>query len=358
MGRIVFIILLIMWICFGTYHWTCNVNNDCADGFAFFNFGKNKIDRPAHSILKDANGPVNSFSIIGDGFSVKSNENITFDIKGYNPKVPVNISKEFLKVKEYLFANPNVRLNIIGHYQKSDPKPVGYPDLGLARAKSVKSFLLRQKFNATQLNVTSAQKNMPIVLDEKVIDGVRFTFSKVKPSKGTAPNKTKANTNNAIVTTPRANVESNNNNTPKSKVTNLKRPISNRTGVKKRPAKASGLRKKSVKFTQSAKADKGNVYELTKVNFLPKAIGPDRNSFSELYTLANFLKINSKAKIEIGCNVKQTVDSKTDETLSTNRARALSTFISGKGIAQNRVTFKGYGSSLNTRKDKIQILIK
>ena len=68
-------------------------------------------------------------------------------------------------------------------------------------------------------------------------------------------------------------------------------------------------------------------------------------SFVELDKLLEFLQKNPSIKIEIGGHTDTRGDDKENLTLSTNRAKSVFDYLLGKGIAMERLTFKGYGET-------------
>lgn len=66
-------------------------------------------------------------------------------------------------------------------------------------------------------------------------------------------------------------------------------------------------------------------------------------SFSELEILLSFLNNNSSLTIEISGHTDNRGDKTHNQTLSKNRAKAVYTYLINKGIATERLQFKGYG---------------
>jgi len=63
-----------------------------------------------------------------------------------------------------------------------------------------------------------------------------------------------------------------------------------------------------------------------------------------LEKLINFLKANSKVKIEISGHTDNTGNESINKKLSLARAKAVNDFLVNKNISQSRITYKGYGS--------------
>lgn len=80
-------------------------------------------------------------------------------------------------------------------------------------------------------------------------------------------------------------------------------------------------------------------------------------SFVELNNLVDFLQKNPTLSIEISGHTDNRGDATANVTLSTERAKAVYQYLCDKGIAQKRLTYKGYGASqpINTSEDIAKI---
>ena len=80
-----------------------------------------------------------------------------------------------------------------------------------------------------------------------------------------------------------------------------------------------------------------NIYfDLNKYEILP-------SSESELDLLLGLLQANPKLQIEIAGHTDNTGNKAANQTLSENRAKAVSTWLISKGISAGRLSVKGYG---------------
>ena len=68
-------------------------------------------------------------------------------------------------------------------------------------------------------------------------------------------------------------------------------------------------------------------------------------SYPQLDKLVNTLKVNSKLKIEIAGHTDNVGDARLNKYLSENRARVISSYLTNRGIAKNRLIPKGYGQT-------------
>lgn len=79
-------------------------------------------------------------------------------------------------------------------------------------------------------------------------------------------------------------------------------------------------------------------YETNKFDLLDK-------SKAELEHLVGFMKLNPKVKVEIGGHTDDVGSNSDNQRLSEQRANAVRKYLLGRGVAENRVTAKGYGES-------------
>ncbi len=80
------------------------------------------------------------------------------------------------------------------------------------------------------------------------------------------------------------------------------------------------------------------VFESGKAKLLPK-------SNAELEKLFNYLLLNQDSKLEISGHTDNTGDDTKNIELSEARAKSVIKYLINQGVSENRLTFKGYGSS-------------
>jgi outer membrane protein OmpA-like peptidoglycan-associated protein len=84
-----------------------------------------------------------------------------------------------------------------------------------------------------------------------------------------------------------------------------------------------------------------------------------KESYVELNKLVSFLNENESIHIEIGGHTDSRGDAQRNLTLSDNRAKAVYNFAISKGIAKERLSYKGYGSTKSVNSDEaISKLVK
>lgn len=86
--------------------------------------------------------------------------------------------------------------------------------------------------------------------------------------------------------------------------------------------------------------ERGQSVLLNNIVFEPGKSVLDAASFPELDRLVAYLEANPHVKIDIGAHTNPSV-----KVSTANQAKAVATYLLGKGIAKNRITYHGYGTS-------------
>ncbi len=90
----------------------------------------------------------------------------------------------------------------------------------------------------------------------------------------------------------------------------------------------------------------GETYKLKNINFETGKSKLIDESIAELDKLAEYLKNNKNIKIEIDGYTDNVGTEKFNLKLSENRAKAVKNYLVKKDIDKERITYKGFGSSL------------
>mgnify|MGYP001766609991 CR=1 FL=1 len=93
------------------------------------------------------------------------------------------------------------------------------------------------------------------------------------------------------------------------------------------------------------KISEGNKMILKNIFFNTDEYQLKAESYPELDKLYNFLEENPSVKIEVGGHTDDQGEEAYNQELSLKRARAVTAYLAGRGIAQERMTFKGYGEN-------------
>lgn len=93
-------------------------------------------------------------------FNIKINDNFNFKASNFSILEPLStdITSGVGSLKDYLVANPLKDIDITGYYRSDETNSSAYPNLGLARANSVKNYLISQGVPSKQID-THGQLN-------------------------------------------------------------------------------------------------------------------------------------------------------------------------------------------------------
>jgi len=132
--------------------------------------------------------------LIKDGLSFKAAAPTTFSYKpnGFNLEpVPTEVNQSFANLKAYLDKNSNKRLELTGRYFSKENYSGAMPNLGIARANSMKNWLITKAgFDASRFDLKSALLTDSLAYFENKLWGVvDFNFNEAT----TATNITAAN---------------------------------------------------------------------------------------------------------------------------------------------------------------------
>lgn len=104
---------------------------------------------------------LNPFNFKDGDFSVNMNDNFNFKGSDYRYVEPVSedFKNSVAKIKAYLDENPNKRFNITGLYSNDEKNNSAFPNLGLARANTVKNYLVSQGISSRLINTYGELKD-------------------------------------------------------------------------------------------------------------------------------------------------------------------------------------------------------
>ena len=96
-------------------------------------------------VISDANGD----------FNVKINDNFNFKTSNFSilDTISPSVSEGVTKLKDFLLENPLKTVDITGYYKSDEINNSAFPNLGLARANSVKNYLVSQGIPSKQINI-------------------------------------------------------------------------------------------------------------------------------------------------------------------------------------------------------------
>ncbi|SNR17710.1 OmpA family protein [Tenacibaculum jejuense] len=115
--------------------------------------------------------------------SFSSNDNFNFEASNLNFLKPIstNLETEIDKLKDYLTTNDSKSLSITGYYTQDEENKSAYPNLGLARANSIKNFLSSKGVSSKIMNTFGELKQDMIADSLQVYHGpLAFSISELK----------------------------------------------------------------------------------------------------------------------------------------------------------------------------------
>ena len=125
------------------------------------------------------------FSVKDDSgnFSLTTSDNFNFEKSAYTFLSPVtsSLDVEIEKLKNHLNSNSNKTLSITGFYTENEENTSAYPNLGFARAISVKNYLSSKGIPSRTINTFGAVKETMVADSLNVLYGpIDFAISEFK----------------------------------------------------------------------------------------------------------------------------------------------------------------------------------
>jgi outer membrane protein OmpA-like peptidoglycan-associated protein len=96
---------------------------------------------------------------------------------------------------------------------------------------------------------------------------------------------------------------------------------------------------------KSEKFKEGQIMKIEKLQFTPNSTEIEKESYPQLDQVYNLLVTNPSLVVEIGGHTNLLIEENMADNLSTERARAVYKYLTGKGIDSSRLVIKGYGKS-------------
>lgn len=122
---------------------------------------------------KNASG----FTINDGKFSTSSPDMFSFLLSGERLQFTESTGNSLKAVSKYLGENPNKQLTLTGMYGENEKNKSSYDDLGIARAETVKDFLMKNGAIGDNISTTSLQSdNLYFDEDKRMNGGVNFSI--------------------------------------------------------------------------------------------------------------------------------------------------------------------------------------
>lgn len=136
---------------------------------------KSTIAPPTPVAIPETPKPTKNGLVFNDNsgdFNFRSNDNFNFNGSSFNILKPItgNLNEGITKLKSYFEVNPTKSIDVIGHYKSSESNPSAFPNLGIARANSVKNHLVELGIPSKNINLSS-QLNNDLIPDDNVYYG-------------------------------------------------------------------------------------------------------------------------------------------------------------------------------------------
>jgi len=139
------LLLMLITIVAGTYFYlTCC--SDCAT--------TTKEPPTEQVIIEEPEATSYPFLIDGDGFTYITNDNYNFNVSSDNILMPLSteLTKGITGVQNHLDLNENNVINVVGYYTGKEDNNTAFPNLGLARANTIKNDLASKGISTVQIN--------------------------------------------------------------------------------------------------------------------------------------------------------------------------------------------------------------
>ena len=119
-----------------------------------------------------------SFSISLDSIRYNSNDIFKFNFSESLPSIPEENQAVFQSIASHLISRPDVILTLTGLFSPEEQNMSSYPNLGIARAESLKTLLVEKGAPREQVVTRHLNTNSTFQVSGKLMGSVYFSFSK------------------------------------------------------------------------------------------------------------------------------------------------------------------------------------
>ena len=161
-----FILLLLGWIA-GLASYTRKTCGDCASPNAVSAVTPTAVPNLTKSLLIADNA---------HSFTAQTDDNLTFKTSAFAFEQPIadKLKATFQETATYLKGHPERSITINGLYGEKENNTSIFPNLGIARAESVKNLLQSLGCPASQIAVTASM--LPALTGDTVVGGANYAF--------------------------------------------------------------------------------------------------------------------------------------------------------------------------------------
>ena len=122
------------------------------------------------------------FSLKDGDFAYETSDNFNFNLSSSNYLTPLSSKIEAgvnTELKNYLSSNNDKVINVTGYYKSDEINETAYPNLGLARANSVKNYLVSQEIPSSKINISGELKDDFIPKDKVLMGPIELSLNEV-----------------------------------------------------------------------------------------------------------------------------------------------------------------------------------
>lgn len=190
MNKLTWLLLLLAWIILGLWlsnKYLCNQQNSVATVTPTEEQTKTKTVAPVvtnSSPEKTAvtNGWKGAWAFSDNDFKASSPEYFQYlksKFTPFNLKDNVNLNNALNATATYLKANPKRSLSITGYYNETEKNPSILPNLGLARANTIKDKLKALGVPSAQMSLLGEKTDLNFFVSDTLKRGVDFSFGEL-----------------------------------------------------------------------------------------------------------------------------------------------------------------------------------
>lgn len=116
------------------------------------------------------------FSFKDGAYSYEAQENFNFDLSSASFLTPLTtkVGDGIETLKAFLAENPDKVMNITGLYKGDETNDTAFPNLGIARANTVKNYFVSKGILASQTNTSGKQMNGFVALDGTLMGPITY----------------------------------------------------------------------------------------------------------------------------------------------------------------------------------------
>jgi OOP family OmpA-OmpF porin len=142
--KIIYLLLIALTILLGTYLY---------HKFCCCNCEQSKSENDSSTTKTSLN--LHQFSIEDGSFRFKTKDNFKFLNSNSNLILPISDSLNLGldNLKNHIFSNPSKRMKITGFAKENEKNESIFPNLGIARATSIKNYLVKKGFDASKFEL-------------------------------------------------------------------------------------------------------------------------------------------------------------------------------------------------------------